>query len=209
VTTAAAGARSEADFFERLAESGLLVRQRHGRGGGAGRAEGYAVALPGHTDASGEPVWYGGYRLDGVSGPVLDGGAAQDEFSEAHRRLIPDVQPRGTPRRRLVTSFDRGDVGQPDTQPQQPAAQVPRNTWQAEEPFGGGPQEPVLGDVRRVLLMDDLDGGEFAVMPPNLVGLSQPPAHNQGRLLDGAIPLEKPLAEGPVSLPLEKMCEYG
>jgi hypothetical protein len=63
VTTAAAGARSEADFFERLAESGLLVRRRHSRGGGAGRAEGYAVALPGHTDASGEPIWYGGYRL--------------------------------------------------------------------------------------------------------------------------------------------------
>jgi hypothetical protein len=43
-------------------EGGLLVRHRL-RGDGSGRVEGYAVALPGHTDAAGEVVWYGGCRL--------------------------------------------------------------------------------------------------------------------------------------------------
>jgi hypothetical protein len=62
VCTAAAGARTEQEFFARLAEAGVQVRHRHSKTD-AGRITGYAVSLPHHTGADGQPIWYGGGKL--------------------------------------------------------------------------------------------------------------------------------------------------
>ncbi|MCW2913821.1 MAG: hypothetical protein JWN52_1889 [Actinomycetia bacterium] len=61
VATAAAGARSQEEFFARLEEAGVLVRLRWGRA--PVEVTGYSVALPGHTNRDGEPVWFAGRRL--------------------------------------------------------------------------------------------------------------------------------------------------
>ena len=55
VSTAAAAAGGEQDFFARLRESGVLVRTRHGTRDPA-QLTGYAVALPGDTTRAGDPV---------------------------------------------------------------------------------------------------------------------------------------------------------
>jgi hypothetical protein len=62
VCTAAAGAGTEQEFFTRLRQAGVLVRERHS----AIRPDqltGYAVGLSGHTARDGGVVWYGGGKL--------------------------------------------------------------------------------------------------------------------------------------------------
>jgi hypothetical protein len=62
VTTAAASAASEQDFFARLGQAGLQVRTRVSVTD-PGQVTGYAVALPGDITRDGGPVWYGGGKL--------------------------------------------------------------------------------------------------------------------------------------------------
>ena len=62
VTTAAAGAGSEAEFFARLDRAGVLIRKRFSTTT-PGQVTGYAVALPGDTAKDGGPIWYGGGKL--------------------------------------------------------------------------------------------------------------------------------------------------
>ena len=62
VTTAAAAAGSEHEFFARLDQAGVLVRQRFSVNS-PGQVTGYSVALPGDTAKDGGPVWYGGGKL--------------------------------------------------------------------------------------------------------------------------------------------------
>ena len=62
VTTAAAPAGSEQEFFARLDQAGMLVRQRFSVTS-PGQVTGYSVALPGDTTKDGGPVWYGAGRL--------------------------------------------------------------------------------------------------------------------------------------------------
>jgi hypothetical protein len=62
VTRAAAAAGSEEEFFALLRDSGVLVRTRISTRS-PGEVTGYAVALPGDTTRSGDPVWFGGGKL--------------------------------------------------------------------------------------------------------------------------------------------------
>ncbi len=62
VTTAAAAADSQDEFFARLDAAGVLVRKRFSVTN-PGQVTGYAVALPGDTAKDGGPVWYGGGKL--------------------------------------------------------------------------------------------------------------------------------------------------
>ena len=62
VTTAAAAAGSEQEFFARLDQAGVLVRKRFSVTN-PGQVTGYSVALPGDTTKDGGPVWYGGGKL--------------------------------------------------------------------------------------------------------------------------------------------------
>jgi hypothetical protein len=62
VSTAAAGAASEDEFFTRLREAGVLVRTRLSVRD-PGQITGYAVALAGDTARAGGPVWFGGGKL--------------------------------------------------------------------------------------------------------------------------------------------------
>lgn len=62
VQTAAAGAGGPDEFFDRLRDSGVLVRERHSDRN-PGQVTGYAVADPGFKTKSGQPVWYGGGSL--------------------------------------------------------------------------------------------------------------------------------------------------
>jgi hypothetical protein len=62
VCTAAAGARSEQEFFIRLTEAGVAVRKRCSTTH-PGQVTGYAVGLPWHSARDGGIIWYGGGKL--------------------------------------------------------------------------------------------------------------------------------------------------
>src|ERR1022692_2168316 len=62
VSAAAAGARTEQEFFARMAEAGVVARKRYSTTS-PGEVTGYAVGLPGHVAKDGGIVWYGGGRL--------------------------------------------------------------------------------------------------------------------------------------------------
>jgi hypothetical protein len=62
VTTAAASAGSEQEFFIRLDQVGVLVRKRFSTRNPC-QVTGYSVALAGDTAKDGGPVWYGGGKL--------------------------------------------------------------------------------------------------------------------------------------------------
>ncbi|MCZ4515982.1 relaxase/mobilization nuclease domain-containing protein [Streptomyces sp. ActVer] len=60
VRRAVSGARSDEEFFDRLAAAGLLIRKRAAP---SGDLLGYKVALPDDLNKDGEPVFYPGARL--------------------------------------------------------------------------------------------------------------------------------------------------
>ncbi|MET8723825.1 relaxase/mobilization nuclease domain-containing protein [Streptomyces misionensis] len=60
VRRAVAGARSDEEFFDRLAAAGLLIRKRVAP---SGDLLGYKVALPDDLNKDGEPVFFPGVRL--------------------------------------------------------------------------------------------------------------------------------------------------
>jgi hypothetical protein len=62
VTTAAASAGSEDEFFARLDQVGVPVRKRFSVKNPS-QVTGYSVALPGDTTKDGGPIWYGGGKL--------------------------------------------------------------------------------------------------------------------------------------------------
>jgi hypothetical protein len=62
VSTAAAAASSEKEFFARLQQAGVQVRKRFSTRD-PGEVTGYSVALPHDTTSLGGPVWYGGGKL--------------------------------------------------------------------------------------------------------------------------------------------------
>jgi hypothetical protein len=94
VSTAAAAAGSEQEFFDRLRQSGVLVRTRSSTRN-PDQVTGYAVALPGDTTSFGKPVWYGGGKLAAdLTLPKLrhrwraPGSAADDRFTAAERSAV-------------------------------------------------------------------------------------------------------------------------
>ena len=96
VTTAAAGARGDQEFFARLEAAGVLVRKRFSARN-PGQVTGYAVALPGDTGKDGGPVWFGGGKLAAdLSWPKLrcrwtgPGTAPGDPFTAAERNAMWD-----------------------------------------------------------------------------------------------------------------------
>jgi hypothetical protein len=62
VAAAAAGARSELEFFTTLGKRGLHVRLRHSAHN-PGEVTGYAVGLDGDVSAAKNQIWYGGGKL--------------------------------------------------------------------------------------------------------------------------------------------------
>jgi len=95
VTGAADQARDEAGFFALLRDGGVLVRLRFSEIS-PGQVTGYAVSLPGHAGAGGEPLWHGGGRLaEGLTLPRLrrrwhPGRAGTAERSGAFRCTGPE-----------------------------------------------------------------------------------------------------------------------
>jgi hypothetical protein len=62
VCGAAAGARTEREFFDQLASAGVLIRKRYSARP-PGQVTGYAVGLPHHRGRDGGVIWYGGGKL--------------------------------------------------------------------------------------------------------------------------------------------------
>lgn len=86
VTTAAASARNETEFFARLRSEGVLVHERNSQRDPE-QVTGYAVALPGDLNQSGRPVFYGGSKL-----------AADLTLPKLRFRWLPEGNPSGVPR---------------------------------------------------------------------------------------------------------------
>ena len=95
VSVAAAGARTEQEFFTRLDRIGVAVRKRLSTIN-PGEVTGYAVGLPQHTTKDGGIVWYGGGKLAAdLTLPKLrhrwhpPGSTGRDRPEEA-RLTVPD-----------------------------------------------------------------------------------------------------------------------
>jgi len=95
VTTAAAAANSEDEFFTRLDRAGVLIRKRFSVTN-PGQVTGYSVALPGDTARNGGPVWYGGGKL-----------APDLSWPKLRQRWSPH---RSTPGRLHLTAEERNAV---------------------------------------------------------------------------------------------------
>ena len=94
VSTAAATAASEDEFFARLDAAGISIRRRYSTRN-PGEVTGYAVALPADTTRTGGPVWYSGGKLaPDLTLPKLrhrwaaGGGTSRDQFTAAERDAI-------------------------------------------------------------------------------------------------------------------------
>jgi hypothetical protein len=94
VTTAAAAAGSEQEFFAHLEAAGVLVRSRFSDKN-RGQVTGYAVAMPGDITKDGGPVWYGGGKL-----------APDLSWPKLQQRWIPPRAPLGRPHL-ILTAAER------------------------------------------------------------------------------------------------------
>ena len=112
VTTAAASANSEQEFFARLNAAGILVRMRFSIEN-PGQVTGYSVALPGDTTKDGGPVWYGGGKL-----------APDLTWPKLRQRWTPH---RATPSRASLTAEERNVVWEHATRVAADAAAQIRN----------------------------------------------------------------------------------
>jgi hypothetical protein len=94
VRQAVTGARSEEEFFSRLAAAGLLIRTREAP---SGDLLGYKVALPNDRNKDGEPVFYPGARL----APDLSLPRIRERWSADHSAQAPltDTPGRTAPKR--------------------------------------------------------------------------------------------------------------
>jgi hypothetical protein len=92
VRTAAAAADNSSDFWERLRDSGVLIRHRYSVNDPA-QITGYAVGLPGHKTSDGNTVWYGGGRL----APDLTLPKLRARWGEPSSRPAPSTRPRFSP----------------------------------------------------------------------------------------------------------------
>ncbi|MFF4529442.1 relaxase/mobilization nuclease domain-containing protein [Streptomyces sp. NPDC001407] len=101
VRRAVAGASTEAEFFDRLTASGLLVRTRIAP---SGDLLGYTVALPGDRNKDGQPVFYSGSKL-----------APDLSLPRIRERLTPTAKER-------VAAPDSGEASTIHSQPTGPAS---------------------------------------------------------------------------------------
>lgn len=118
VSTAAAAAASEHEFFARLGAAGIGVRRRYSTRN-PGEVTGYAVALPADTTWAGGPVWYSGGKLaPDLTLPKLrhrwapGGATSRDQFTAAERSAIwehaAQAASRATAEIRHLTGTDPG-----------------------------------------------------------------------------------------------------
>ncbi|MEU5833061.1 relaxase/mobilization nuclease domain-containing protein [Streptomyces diacarni] len=94
VRRAVAGAQDEAEFFDRLAGAGLLIRKRTAP---SGDLLGYKVALPEDRNKDGEPVFYPGARL-----------APDLSLPRIRERWSADAPDQGAPTEAWVQAAPRG-----------------------------------------------------------------------------------------------------
>lgn len=100
VRTALAGATSGEEFFDRLADQGVHVYQRHAP---SGDLLGYNVALPGDRTADGSPVWFSGSKL----APDLSWPRIQQRFTTPPSPPpTPQTTPAGARRAAADTLWD-------------------------------------------------------------------------------------------------------
>ncbi|MFD9534975.1 relaxase/mobilization nuclease domain-containing protein [Streptomyces sp. NPDC060010] len=112
VRRAAAGTGSEAEFFDRLASAGLLVKRRIAS---SGDTLGYTVALPEDRNKDGAPVHYSGSKL----APDLSLPRLRERWAGAPTRPTPAQASRPASARRRATGavwqavllIDHGDDG--------------------------------------------------------------------------------------------------
>ncbi|MGH3284994.1 MAG: hypothetical protein ACRDPD_09980 [Streptosporangiaceae bacterium] len=114
VTTAAASANSEDEFFARLDQAKVLVRKRFSITS-PGQVTGYSVGLPGDTARDGGPIWYGGGKL-----------AADLTWPKLRQRWTPGRAAPGCPRPDL-TAQERNAIWEDATRTAADAAAQIRN----------------------------------------------------------------------------------
>lgn len=120
VITAAAGARSDTEFLDRLASAGAQVRIRLSVTR-PGQVTGYSVSLPSDTASDGNAVWYGGGKLAAdLSWPRLrqrwtgPAPGRNEQFTPAERMAIWEHAARtaseATARIQQITRTDPADA---------------------------------------------------------------------------------------------------
>ena len=177
VTTAAAAAGSEGEFFARLDQAGVLVRKRFSVTN-PGQVTGYSVALPGDTTKDGGPVWYGGGKL-----------AADLSWPKLRQRWTPTRAAPGRPHLNL-TAEERNAVWDHATRAAADAAAQIRNlAW--TDPAAAADAAWATSDTLHVaaailgsrILRQAADAYDRAARPP--YGRIPPPTPAGNRLRPG------------------------
>jgi hypothetical protein len=176
VTTAAASAGSEQEFFTRLAAADILVRQRLSVTN-PDQVTGYAVALSGDTAKDGGPVWYGGGKL-----------AADLSWPKLRQRWAP---PRARPGGQHLTAEERNAIWDHATRAAaDAAAQIRSLVWTdpdaaADTAWATSDTLHVAADVLGSrILRQAADAYDRAARPPH--GRIPPPTPAGNRLRQAA-----------------------
>lgn len=195
--SAAQHARDDTTFFGNLEQAGVLIRYRYSD---PAQLTGYAVALPGHNDPDGDPIWYSGGRL-----------AADLTLPALHRRWAGDgasVRPRPDPAERHALWADTirlttagaeqvkaspqaaGDAAEATADALRIAARVIRGAAgqdlrraadefdrAAREAYGGVPQSSPAGQalrtaVRLLGILESAGRGDLGTLIENLAALA-------------------------------------
>ena len=175
VTTAAAAAGSEDEFFARLNQAAVLVRKRISVTS-PGQVTGYSVALPADTTKDGGPVWYGGGKL-----------AADLSWPKLKQRWTPDRTAPGRPHLTL-TDEERNAIWDHATRAAADAtAQIRNLAW--TNPAAAADAAWATSDTLHVaaaalgsrILRQAADAYDRAARPPNGRIPPPSPAGNQLR----------------------------
>ena len=119
--------------------------------------------------------------------------------------MIAGVEPGWLPcRDRIAAGYGR-DVSEVAEQAAQHALRLGVYTRNGKHSLAGGAQDPVLGDVRRELVVADLQRERQPVMATQLLALAQPTAQHLGALLDDDVAREQALMDGSFGLPPQRL----
>ena len=110
------------------------------------------------------------------------------------------IQPgRPQPRQLLPADEDR-NADRSLEDPLQAASGAFPQIGKSEEPVRGGPEQLVLRDVHRVVVESDLERDDEPVPSSQLFAFAESAAQHRKIILDGPIPLDRPLSEIPIGL---------
>ena len=133
----------------------------------------------------------------------------QHDLRQPQRRGVAGIEPGEPPRGQGSAGEQYLHAVQPPIEVGQPGAQLPPQPGHSEHAPQGGADEPVLRDVRCVLVVAHFQRQRQPRAAGHLVGDPDPPAHQRKGLVDGHVSLQHPRTERTLHLARERLGQGG